>query len=79
MRRGDLEWGSVPRLVRDAARRHGEREAVVEGRTRVTYAELGDRVERAAAACIAAGVRKETGSPCGRPTPSTGSSPPSGQ
>ncbi|MFD4143011.1 MULTISPECIES: FadD3 family acyl-CoA ligase [unclassified Streptomyces] len=58
MRRGDLEWGSVPRLVRDAARRHGEREAVVEGRTRVTYADLGERVERAAAACIAAGIRK---------------------
>ncbi|MFD4720100.1 FadD3 family acyl-CoA ligase [Streptomyces sp. NPDC058423] len=54
--RGDLEWGSVPRLVRSAAERHGDREAVVEGRTRVTYAELGERVDRAAAACIAAGV-----------------------
>ncbi|MFG3474494.1 FadD3 family acyl-CoA ligase [Streptomyces sp. NPDC047980] len=54
--RGDLEWGSVPRLVRSAAERHGDREAVAEGRTRVTYAELGERVDRAAAACIAAGV-----------------------
>ncbi|MCX4511513.1 FadD3 family acyl-CoA ligase [Streptomyces sp. NBC_01619] len=54
--RGDLEWGSIPRLVRSAAERYGEREAVVEGRTRVSYAELGERVERAAAACIAAGV-----------------------
>ncbi|NWF27939.1 fatty acid--CoA ligase family protein [Streptomyces sp. PKU-EA00015] len=58
MRRGDLEWGSVPGLVRDAAERYGQREAVVDGRTRVTYAELGDRVERAAAACIASGVAK---------------------
>ncbi|MFE7775807.1 FadD3 family acyl-CoA ligase [Streptomyces sp. NPDC057445] len=54
--RGDLEWISIPRLVRSAAQRYGEREAVVEGRTRVSYAELGARVERAAAACIAAGV-----------------------
>ncbi|OKJ36387.1 FadD3 family acyl-CoA ligase [Streptomyces sp. CB01580] len=54
--RGDEEWGSVPGLVRAAARRYGDREAVVEGRTRVSYAELGERVERAAAACMAAGV-----------------------
>ncbi|MFG2520586.1 FadD3 family acyl-CoA ligase [Streptomyces sp. NPDC048527] len=57
--RGDLEWGTVAQLVRAAAERYGEREAVVEGRTRISYAELGDRVERAAAACIASGV--ETG------------------
>ncbi|MFF9865232.1 FadD3 family acyl-CoA ligase [Streptomyces sp. NPDC013953] len=53
---GDLEGCSIPGLVRWAAERYGPREAVVEGRTRVTYAELGDRVERAAAACVAAGV-----------------------
>ncbi|MGY0492527.1 FadD3 family acyl-CoA ligase [Streptomyces sp. WG-D5] len=52
----DAEWGTVPELVRDAAERHGGREAVVEGRTRISYAELGERVERAAAACVAAGV-----------------------
>ncbi|OAH15236.1 FadD3 family acyl-CoA ligase [Streptomyces jeddahensis] len=55
--RGDLEWGSIPGLVRAAAERYGEREAVVDGRTRISYAELGERVERAAAACIANGVR----------------------
>ncbi|MEV4867099.1 FadD3 family acyl-CoA ligase [Streptomyces ossamyceticus] len=55
--RGDLEWGTIPALVRAAAERYGETEAVVEGRTRVSYAELGARVERAAAACVAAGVR----------------------
>ncbi|WP_327429565.1 FadD3 family acyl-CoA ligase [Streptomyces sp. NBC_01236] len=55
--RGDLEWGSIPGLVRSAATRFAEREAVVEGRTRVSYAELGARVERAAAACVANGVR----------------------
>ncbi|WP_328669671.1 FadD3 family acyl-CoA ligase [Streptomyces sp. NBC_00328] len=55
--RGDLEWGGVPGLVRSAAARFPDREAVVEGRTRVSYAELGARVERAAAACMASGVR----------------------
>jgi acyl-CoA synthetase (AMP-forming)/AMP-acid ligase II len=54
--RGDLRWGSIARLVRDAATRYAGREAVVEGRNRITYAQLGDRVERAAAACIASGV-----------------------
>ncbi|MFI1397601.1 FadD3 family acyl-CoA ligase [Streptomyces sp. NPDC020681] len=54
--RGDLEWGTIPKLVRDAAERYAQREAVVEGRTRVSYAELGERVERAAAACMASGV-----------------------
>ncbi|MET9496667.1 FadD3 family acyl-CoA ligase [Streptomyces sp. NPDC006552] len=55
MREGG-EWGTIPELVRDAAGRHGAREAVVEGRTRISYAELGERVERAAAACLAAGT-----------------------
>ncbi|GAA3788371.1 FadD3 family acyl-CoA ligase [Streptomyces phyllanthi] len=55
--RGDLEWGSIPGLVRSAAERYGGTEAVVEGRTRISYAELGARVERAAAACVANGVR----------------------
>ncbi|MFJ8489582.1 FadD3 family acyl-CoA ligase [Streptomyces sp. NPDC094038] len=51
-----MEWGTVPGLVRSAARRYADVEAVVDGRTRITYAELGARVERAAAACLAAGV-----------------------
>ncbi|MFC5721748.1 AMP-binding protein [Streptomyces gamaensis] len=55
--RGDLEFMSVPRLVRTAAERYGEREAVVDGRTRISYRQLGAQVERAAAACLAAGVR----------------------
>lgn len=48
--------GTVPALVQDAAARFGPREAVVEGRTRLTYAELGRRVEEAAAACLAHGL-----------------------
>ncbi|WP_286260071.1 fatty acid--CoA ligase family protein [Streptomyces graminofaciens] len=55
--RGDVAWGTVPGLVRSAAERYADVEAVVDGRTRVSYAELGARVERAAAACVANGVR----------------------
>ncbi|MYT72082.1 MULTISPECIES: FadD3 family acyl-CoA ligase [unclassified Streptomyces] len=49
-------WGTIPGLIRDAVDRYAGREAVVDGRTRITYAELGGRVERAAAACLASGV-----------------------
>ncbi|GAB2754261.1 FadD3 family acyl-CoA ligase [Streptomyces bullii] len=52
-----MEWDSVPDLVRSAAERYARTQAVVEGRTRVTYGELGARVERAAAACVAQGLR----------------------
>ncbi|MGC9539876.1 FadD3 family acyl-CoA ligase [Streptomyces sp. UG1] len=54
--RGDLEWGSIPELVRTAAERYADAEAVVEGRSRVSYAELGARVERSTAACLANGI-----------------------
>lgn len=53
----DRAWGAVPGLVWSAAERYADVEAVVEGRTRITYGELGARVERAAAACAANGVR----------------------
>ncbi|WP_327253346.1 FadD3 family acyl-CoA ligase [Streptomyces sp. NBC_01244] len=56
VRRGDLAWVSIGGLVRDAAARYADREAVVDGRVRIDYAQLGERVERAAAACMAAGV-----------------------
>ncbi|MET7694624.1 FadD3 family acyl-CoA ligase [Streptomyces sp. NPDC005483] len=52
-----MEWRSIPELVGWAARRYAATEAVVEGRNRITYGELGARVERAAAACVANGVR----------------------
>jgi acyl-CoA synthetase (AMP-forming)/AMP-acid ligase II len=51
-----VEWGSIPGLVRSAAEQYADVEAVVEGRVRISYAELGARVERAAAACMANGV-----------------------
>ncbi|GAQ52151.1 FadD3 family acyl-CoA ligase [Streptomyces acidiscabies] len=52
-----MEWRSIPELVRWSAEKYGEAEAVVDGRVRISYRELGARVERAAAACAASGVR----------------------
>jgi acyl-CoA synthetase (AMP-forming)/AMP-acid ligase II len=52
-----VEWQSIPELVRSAAERYADTEAVVDGRTRISYGELGARVERAAAACVANGVK----------------------
>ncbi len=54
--RGDLEWGTIPRLVRAAAENHGDREAIADGDARVTFAELADAAEQAARAFIATGV-----------------------
>ena len=50
------EWNTIPRLVRWAVARFGESEAVVDGDLRLTYAELGRRVESAARAFLAGGV-----------------------
>ena len=47
--RGDLEWGTTPNLLRDAAKRYGDREAIVDGDTRLTYADLAIEVDEAAA------------------------------
>jgi acyl-CoA synthetase (AMP-forming)/AMP-acid ligase II len=55
--RGDLLWGTTPRLVRDAASTHGDRQAVVDGDTILTYEDLAEAVRRAARAFIAAGLQ----------------------
>jgi acyl-CoA synthetase (AMP-forming)/AMP-acid ligase II len=54
--RADLIWGTVPRLVEDAAVRHASLEALVEGEVRLTFAELASEVDRYARAFVAAGV-----------------------
>ncbi len=54
--RGDLRWGTIPRLLQDAATRHPDREAVADGEVRLTYAELAVAATEAARAFIAAGV-----------------------
>ena len=54
--RADLRWGTVPRLVDDAAVRHGDVEALVDGDVRLTYAALAPEVDRYARGFVAAGV-----------------------
>jgi HIP---CoA ligase len=54
--RGDQEWGSIPRLVRSAADRFPELEALVDGDLRLTFPELAAEVDRAARAFTASGV-----------------------
>src|SRR5688500_3559336 len=55
-RRGDLELGSTPRMLRIVAARHGERLAVRDGDVTLTYAALADEVRRVAAAMLARGI-----------------------
>jgi len=54
--RADRIWGTVPRLVEDAAQRHGSAEALVDGELRLTYAQLAQEVDRYARGFVAAGV-----------------------
>jgi acyl-CoA synthetase (AMP-forming)/AMP-acid ligase II len=50
------EAGTIPAVVEQAAARHGEREALVDGDTRLTFAELAAAADRAARAYVAAGI-----------------------
>ncbi|HEY2478627.1 MAG TPA: FadD3 family acyl-CoA ligase [Solirubrobacterales bacterium] len=47
---------TLPALLAHAVSEHAERIAVIDGNTRLTYAELGEQVDRAARGLIAAGV-----------------------
>jgi acyl-CoA synthetase (AMP-forming)/AMP-acid ligase II len=54
--RADLRWGTVPRLLDDAAARLGSAEALVDGTCRRTFAELAEDVAAMARALVASGV-----------------------
>ena len=56
--RGDLEWGSTARLIRDAAATWGDHPAVVQGDVTLSYSELRRRADQAAKAFMAAGIEK---------------------
>src|SRR3954462_3976033 len=56
-RRYDLEFRSIPDVVRVNAVRFGDDEAIVEGRLRGTFAELVAQMVRAVRAMVADGVR----------------------
>lgn len=56
--RADLRFGTTSRLLRAAATRLGDAEAIVDGDVRLSYADLDGAASRAAAAMMAAGVTK---------------------
>jgi acyl-CoA synthetase (AMP-forming)/AMP-acid ligase II len=62
--RGDLEWGTLPALVQDAAARFGEAEAIVDlhgpagTTTRWSFARLAERVATATRAVMAQGIER---------------------
>jgi HIP---CoA ligase len=62
--RGDLQWGTIPGLVEDAAARFGESEALVDMHgpdgttTRLTFDQLADEVAAATRAVVANGIER---------------------
>jgi HIP---CoA ligase len=57
-KRGDLEHGTIPRLVRNAAARHDDRPAILDGDVALSYRELEGAVARAARGFRALGVAR---------------------
>ena len=56
--RTEVTWPTIPAMVRDAARRHGTAEAVVDGTRRIGYVQLCDMVTDAARALLASGIER---------------------
>ncbi|MEX2255594.1 MAG: FadD3 family acyl-CoA ligase [Acidimicrobiia bacterium] len=56
--RSEVTWPTVPAMVRDAARRFGDTEAVVDGTRRVGFTELSGLVSGAARALLASGIER---------------------
>ncbi len=62
--RGDLQWGTIPGLVEDAAARFGKAEALVDPNgpngttTRLTFDELAEEVAAATRALLANGIER---------------------
>ena len=52
----DPTWETIPELIDDAVSRFGDREAMVDGEIRWSFAELGQQIQTAARALIASGV-----------------------
>ena len=58
VRRGDLEFGTIPRLLRSAAERHGDRVAVSDVDDALSFAQLEAEARRMTRALIASGVAR---------------------
>jgi acyl-CoA synthetase (AMP-forming)/AMP-acid ligase II len=57
--RGDLEWGTIPRLVQSSATRFGSATAIADPACTLSFEELHDAVRAAAKAFIAAGIQPD--------------------
>lgn len=55
-KRGDLEFGTIPGLVRLGAERYGDTVAIEDGSTRLSYRKLAAEVQATAKAMLAVGV-----------------------
>jgi acyl-CoA synthetase (AMP-forming)/AMP-acid ligase II len=56
--RSEVTWPTIPAMVRAAARRYDDTEAVVDGARRVSFGDLSDLVARAASALLASGISR---------------------
>ncbi len=56
--RSEVTWPTVPAMVRDAAQRFGDADAVVDHARRVGFAELSSLIDRAAGALVASGIER---------------------
>ena len=56
--RSEVTWPTVPAMVRDAAHRFADAEAVVDGSRRIGFASLSTRVGEAARALLASGIER---------------------
>ena len=54
--RGDTEWRTIPGLLAATAQQFGDREAIIDGENRLTWADVAQRSLQAARAFVAAGV-----------------------
>jgi HIP---CoA ligase len=56
--RSEVTWPTIPVMVRDAASRSGDAEAVVDGSRRIDFATLRNLVDTAARALLACGIER---------------------
>jgi acyl-CoA synthetase (AMP-forming)/AMP-acid ligase II len=54
--RSEVLWSTIPAMLRDAARRFGNADAIVDGERRVSYTDLASRAADVARALMASGI-----------------------